>query len=228
MNLETTNAVLGGLLAFVNAGLLGWLWKRLRRDYLGNVAPTPGSMVWMTLLIGGAVAYGSHPASLSGAATWDSSPVLVVPVGVALFTLGAPMILIDARTSKLPNVLTFIFGVEVLLGAQFAVFFQAAPVALYVLLASTLLWLIPVGVGNLAGQVGLGDVKVAPIIGLALGTTSFTLAAAGLLLAVFSAGGHALVLKYKGSNKRFPLGPHLLGAAMIVWGLVALGTKVPL
>lgn len=235
MDLVVVNAALGGALVFVNAALIAWMWPRVAAKHLGTAAPSVGSVAWMVLLVGAATVYGATPSRIQGAGSWEWGPesAVVVAAGVALFTVGAPLILVDSRVSKLPDPLTALFAVEVVLATVLVLFFSPAPEVGLVLAASVGVWLIPIYLGHLAHQVGLGDVKLAPFIGLVLGTTSFSLALFGLLVAILSSGVHAAFLKAGGPGaggrrQRFPLGPYLLGGAMFVWALAALRMKLPL
>lgn len=228
LNVEAANTLIGGLLVFFNAVALGLTWPAVQRKYLGLSSPGPAAVAWMVLLIGTATVYASYPTLLLGGPTWALevfSPV-VVAAGVALFTVGAPLILVDSRTAKLPDALVLLLGFEVALAALLVILLHPSFDAVTVMGASGLLWLAPMFVGNLVGQVGLGDVKLAPAVGIALGTTSFALALVGLVLATFSAGVQAFAIRRLGTGRRFPLGPHLLGAAMFAWSVAALRAKL--
>ncbi len=233
MDPAVVNAVFGGVLVFANAALVAWMWPRIAGKYLGGAAPSAGAVGWMVLLVGAATVYGAGPANIFGAGAWEwgEGSAVVVAAGVALVTVGAPLILVDSYSSKLPDALTTLLAVEVLLAVALAFFFSPAPEVALVLAASAGVWLLPVLFGYVTRQVGLGDVKLAPFIGLALGTTSFSLALFGVLVAVLASGVHASTLKVGGkggARKRFPLGPYLLGGGMFVWAAAALRMRMPL
>lgn len=74
---------------------------------------------------------------------------------------------------------------------------------------------------NLAGGMGMGDVKLGGVLGLILGTISVDAAVLGPLMAFLSGGLVAvlLLLIRQGSGTRMPFGPFLL---LGFWGALAL------
>ena len=74
-------------------------------------------------------------------------------------------------------------------------------------------------------QMGMGDLKLAPVVGFILGTMSLTTAMFGLFLAFIAAGIQGTVAKtYMRKVRRIPFGPSMLGASMVAWILASLGT----
>lgn len=64
---------------------------------------------------------------------------------------------------------------------------------------------------HLLGGMGLGDVKLAPVLGLLLGATSPVAAVAGPLLAMFAGGAAAIVALIRfGPRAHIPFGPPML------------------
>lgn len=68
------------------------------------------------------------------------------------------------------------------------------------------------GIGCAAGQVGFGDVKLAGLLGLVLGWTSWQTAAVALVATVLIGGGQAAAVIALG-RKHFPYGPAMLAGA---------------
>jgi leader peptidase (prepilin peptidase) / N-methyltransferase len=146
----------------------------------------------------------------------------VAPAFCALAAAGVPLAFFDARTSRLPNLVTLPAypACLALLGAAapflaggaarliHALIGMAAAVAFFgmLLLAS------PSGIG-------LGDVKLAGPLGAYLGWLGATAFVAGLLAAFLlaAAAGLGLVLAGKATRRsQFPLGPFLIAGALAV------------
>jgi leader peptidase (prepilin peptidase)/N-methyltransferase len=80
---------------------------------------------------------------------------------------------------------------------------------------------------NLAGGMGMGDVKLAGVLGLALGLISAEAAIAGLVLAFLLgglAGALTMLARGGGTRARIPFGPFLLAG---YWASVALVPLAP-
>jgi leader peptidase (prepilin peptidase)/N-methyltransferase len=168
---------------------------------------TSGASALAAGLVGGAV--GWHPALLF--------LLYLVPVGVALAV-------VDWRTRYLPTRLigpsyVVVGGLAVLasaLTADWAALLTALAggVAAYLLLV--LLWLLP-------GGMGYGDVRLAGLLGLALGWLGVPQLALGLYTGFLVGGVAGLVLNRLRvfSARHTPFGPHLLVGALL--GVVAPG-----
>lgn len=230
MDAVTANLLLAGLLVFANALFIWSIWPSLAYRYQLDLPFGALSIAWLVLLVGAATLYIAAPANVFGMGTWmigaGSGPdASLPPVGVALYTLGSVLILVDANVHKLPNILVGTLAVETGIAAVVAaVFLSPAASFPWVLLASSAVWAAPLWVGYRFNQVGLGDVKLAAVLGFALGTTSFFVAVAALIFSVLTAGAHAFIQDLRGKGGRFALGPHMIAGAMVVWGAVVLGT----
>lgn len=143
-------------------------------------------------------------------------PAGALPMLAALAVLGVALTVVDARTLYLPDVLVFPAAVLVALLLPFAPHPAWGRV-----LASAGLWLLVLGLPWLitGGRgVGFGDVKLAPVLGAALGYLgwgpSLVGLFAGLVLGVLVGGALALVAR-AGWRARLPYGPYMLAGAVV-------------
>jgi leader peptidase (prepilin peptidase) / N-methyltransferase len=144
------------------------------------------------------------------------------PAFCALAAAGVPLAFLDARTSRLPNVVTLpAYPVSLALlgaaapflaggGARFvhALIGMAVAVAFF----GVLLLISPAGIG-------MGDVKLAGPIGACLGWLGATAFMAGLLAAWLLAAvtGLGLMLSHRaGRTTQVPFGPFLIAATLAV------------
>jgi leader peptidase (prepilin peptidase) / N-methyltransferase len=145
-------------------------------------------------------------------------PALVPAVYLAVLT--APLTSTDIALHRLPNRLVvpgYVFalvGVALsgAIGGTLPVVALAAGAAYFVFLLLM----------NLAGGMGMGDVKLAGVLGLGLGLVSAGAAVAGLVLAFLlggTAGAASMLAQRSGPRTRIPFGPFLLAG---YWASVAL------
>ena len=94
-------------------------------------------------------------------------------------------------------------------------------------LIGALIWFVPIALLNrLPGGMGGGDVKLAPVLGALVGSVGLHAAFFALALSFVSAGVAALwkiVVGSAGTKTRVPMGPWMIGAALvgtIAWGVV--------
>lgn len=261
MTAAQTQLLAGVAVLAINLVWMGMRGPALWQRYLPDHAPRPSEALWATSLLGAVTlflgltaasaipggwgmpfheVFGGPATTVTGDEAGTGAAALfqartagaVLPVGVSIVTLGWLAILIDLRTRRLPDALTALMAIEVVSSAVAAPL--AVPVAdgwYWALAASACIWVLPVAIGNRLGQVGLGDVKVAAVLGVALGTCSFGLAALGLMAAYVAAGVHASVRlstakDHSVGTRRFAFGPYLLGAAIGTWGLLVVGTAL--
>jgi len=205
-----------------NIPVLSWLLLRGRCRHCGS--PISLRYPAVELLCGGlflAAALG-HPEALG-----QAPAVLQLLGGWCLVTLLLPLLLIDLDQLWLPEPLC---RTGVLLGFVFsllAVFSQSGgpepQLLLWHLLAASA-GLLGFEATSAAGQkllgkpaLGLGDAKLAALLGAWLGLTGLGLSVA---LAVFSGALFGLVGLLSGRLKRgqpFPFGPFLVGGGLAVW-----------
>ncbi|MDO5048368.1 MAG: A24 family peptidase [Actinomycetaceae bacterium] len=159
-------------------------------------------------------------------------PFLVATVPLTgLFSL---LVLVDARTHKLPNVLTFLAAGAALLGAVVGSILllvqYKATVSIIAILVGMAIWALPMWVLNLmGGGVGRGDVKLAPVIGGWLGLYGAGVSFGGLLSALLIGGAYALFLLLTGRatwKSSVPFGPSLVLGAVIAWFITGGGVSL--
>lgn len=221
MSAPDATALAVGLAFFVLLVNLAWLGisgRHFTRRYLPDL--TPLTLIWASTLIGAVVIYiGSlHAHSV------------LLPAGTALFTLGWMSMLSDMRSRRLPNVVTFMMGAEAL--AALAITSLLSPVDPTIwlnALAGATLWTVVIGLGWYLKQMGLGDLKLAPVLGFILGCGSWMDAGVALVLAFLIAGLYGISTRFRHPAKtRIPFGPAMLTAAMTIWALRAMLGPVPL
>jgi leader peptidase (prepilin peptidase) / N-methyltransferase len=144
--------------------------------------------------------------------SWELLAVIgIVPAGVALFV-------IDARTRYLPTWLIGpLYGVVLLVGAIAALQRHEwdpiiAMAAGWVVYGGffTLMWLLVP-----AGGLGFGDVRLAGLLGLALGLVSWGAFVVGMFAGIFLAGIVAAVMLVVRRKSHYPYGPYLLVGAVV-------------
>jgi leader peptidase (prepilin peptidase)/N-methyltransferase len=143
-----------------------------------------------------------------------------LPAYLALAYVGVVLAVIDARTSLLPNRLTRPAFVAVAAALTLASLATGAWPALGRGVAAAAV----VGGGFLAlalarsGGLGMGDVKLAPTLGLALGWLSWGAVFSGVALAYLLGGVVALgavVLKRANRHSSIPFGPFLIAGTLL-------------
>jgi leader peptidase (prepilin peptidase)/N-methyltransferase len=155
------------------------------------------------------------------------SPLLLGALYVAAVT-GA-LVRIDVESHRLPNRLV-LPGYPVTLAGIVTqgVFAGAPPFPAVVVGAAWFLFFLVLSVG---GGMGMGDVKLAGLLGLCLGSIGVAPAGAGLAL-TFLFGGVAgilvLVRRVDGTQLRIPFGPFLLAGFWVALALTPTVTTPPL
>lgn len=153
-------------------------------------------------------------------------PNLVTHAWIALALFVPVLTLIDAETRYLPNALVYPAGILVALGALSGVVSTGEWGSLAVALAcavmgflfyGTIWFLAP------AGGLGFGDVRLAFVLGLALGLHGFYLAAAGIVVVapLVSVAFVSLIavrnlLTGRGAPDGVPFGPGMLLSALVL------------
>ena len=139
-----------------------------------------------------------------------------LPAYLYFIVIGVPLAVIDARTNRLPDRLTlpsYPILIVLLGAAEAASPNQGSMVragAAAALLAALFF------VAALVGGVGLGDVKLAGLLGLVLGFRGWTTVYTGILAAFVLAAVFVLFRAIQGqSRERLPLGPFLMAGTMV-------------
>ncbi len=195
-----------------------------------GVDPLPRrALLWTVGLVGAVVAVVYY--RQAGAC----GPVVVTMVG------GVSAV-VDARCHRLPTRYTAVMaggvlfaliscGIEAVLGAAQTGTARAGlgELALDVAVGIAV-WVLPLGLGHATrAGVGMGDVRLAPVLGAMLGTLGWEAAVAGLVVAFLAGGAFALWRLASGSasvHSRIAMGPALIGGSLIsyfAWGITLIG-----
>jgi leader peptidase (prepilin peptidase)/N-methyltransferase len=160
--------------------------------------------------------------ALAAVALWAAGPGPALPALLGLAAVSPPLVVADLRHHRLPNPLVLAALVAGLLGLVWSwIATGAAPV---VPLVSGLAFGVFLLAFSLAGGMGLGDVKLAAVLGLAAGLLDVTTAVLTPLLAFLCGGvAAAMVAARRGGTARLPFGPWLL---LGFWAAVAAGAIV--
>lgn len=198
---------LAAAIVLVNLVWLVIFGSSLTQRYLPGLQSL--TLIWPTLLLGAILLYGGSFLSLGAR----------LPTGTAMFTLGWISALIDGRTRRLPDMLTALMGLEAVTALLLGSLIQSVNPHVWLnALAGALLWTAVVGLGWRLKQMGLGDLKLAPVLGFILGCGSWGDAGLALALAFLIGGLHGLVASVRGGRGlRIPFGPSMLSAAMATW-----------
>jgi leader peptidase (prepilin peptidase)/N-methyltransferase len=152
------------------------------------------------------------------ALTWwclvANGPADVMPLLVVMTAACCALWIIDVRWHRLPNALVYPLYPAVLAGLALSA--AIGPRGSWTSAAAgALLWggvLVGLHVLSRGEGMGLGDVKLAPVLGAVLGWFAVSAAATGLLLAFLLGGGWALGCMLTGRSRRAAIafGPFLI------------------
>jgi leader peptidase (prepilin peptidase) / N-methyltransferase len=196
------------------AGLSGWVPLPARCP---GCRARLGPSVWLTVLAG---------ALSFGVLTWALWPSPILPAVLLLAGLSLLLVPIDIAVLRLPDPLVavgfagsalVVVAASVLTG-QYGVLLRAVLAALAMAGGYLLLALLP------GARLGLGDVKVAGVLGLVLGWLGWGYVLLGALLPHLLNGPVLLALLLSGRVKRdtaVPLGPALLAGALLAVVVIA-------
>lgn len=215
-------AAIAAIAVTVWAGVSAPSYLRPYFQRVEHTAPSGSQLVYLTVLVQALVFFlGRH------------DPFLIATV--PLTGLFAMMVLVDAQTKKLPNVLTFLAIIVLLIGGiagiVLRVFQYHQMTSIIGIAIAMAVWGVPMWmIRQVGGGVGRGDVKLAPVIGGWLGLYGAGVAFGGLLTALIAGGGYALVLVLTGKAKwdsAVAFGPAMVLGAMVAW-LISGGAAGPL
>lgn len=148
-------------------------------------------------------------------------PAILVPAWTVVCGVGIWLAYVDWRTNLLPTRIVWplyaatlvVIAVEAWVAGEPSVVVRAVIASLVAFGVFWLFWW--VGALWKAGGFGFGDVRFAAPLGLVLGTGGDWAAPVGLYLGIVIGGVVGLVLKARGNDDAFALGPWLLfGAAL--------------
>jgi leader peptidase (prepilin peptidase)/N-methyltransferase len=149
-----------------------------------------------------------------------------LPVVVLLAVIAVPLAIVDLEQHRLPNhlVLPATLVAATLLAAA-AVATDAFDVLLRALLGGVVMFGLYLAVALASPRsVGMGDVKLAALLGLVLGWFGWTTWVAGLMFAVVIGGVVAvlaLLLRRATLSSALPFGPSMLAGALVAVILIA-------
>jgi leader peptidase (prepilin peptidase)/N-methyltransferase len=150
--------------------------------------------------------------AVAGAIAFGCLPPAHWPAWVGLVTLGALLGLIDLHTGFLPLRLTYLAAALAVVGAGVSAWLLAdwrvvAWSAGAGALAAAFFWL----VWRFSSGLGFGDVRLAGLIGIVIGTGGGVLAFWSFLLGTLVGAAWGLVARWlRGTDAPFPYGPALL------------------
>ncbi|MCD4557403.1 prepilin peptidase [Schaalia sp. lx-100] len=211
--------LVSGFMTWVLIAAWMWFkgWKVQRRYFIASLL-TPLRRIplwWMCAIIGAVmvVAAEQRPAS---------------PALVAVAMVGVVSSVVDARTHQLPDTYTAVMACGVISGIFLAGLTAAQPfILLGKVMTGALLWLVPLWCASrIPHGMGKGDVKLAPVLGAMLGILGIQAALTALILSFVAAGLAALthiVTGQAGTDTRIPMGPWLIGSALLsylLWGVI--------
>lgn len=173
-----------------------------------------------------AAAAATAAAGLSVVSVADVTPSWGVgALRVLLFTVvaagGLWLAIVDHRTHLLPNAIVVPLAIAVGAGTVFLAIATAEP--------ARLIWAVAGGAGlglfylllGLGGGVGLGDVKLATVLGVYLGWYGWEAPIAATVAAYLLAAPHATAVtvirrRYPDRDSRIAFGPYLIAGALII------------
>ena len=215
------------VLAVLGAGVGGWLTRALADASYRHVEerqqPLPRHSWWLVIAV--AVAWASMTLRLGGQAQWS-----LLPAYLYLGAVGAALALIDIDVHRLPDLIVLpsypiVFAlllVPTVVTGQWGALLRGVLAGLALFLVYLVLALVSPGGGGL----GLGDVKLAGVLGLLLGWLGWGPAIVSVFAAFVIGGVIALILLLAGRASR---SSHVaFGPSMILGAWVALMFSVQL
>jgi leader peptidase (prepilin peptidase)/N-methyltransferase len=209
------------LLAVLGAGVGAWLTRVLAdatyRRPEERHQPLPRHPWWLVIAVAGA--WASLTFRIGGQAQWS-----LLPAYLYLGAVGSALTLIDIDVHRLPDLIVLpsypivlvLLLVPTVVTGQWGALLRAVLAGLALFVGYLVLALVSPGGGGL----GLGDVKLAGVLGLALGWLGWGLALVSVFAAFLIGGVMALILLLAGRASR---SSHVaFGPSMILGAWVAL------
>jgi len=207
--------VLGLLGAGVGAGLSRVLADGRYRRRLEKEAPLPGQTGWLVIAVG--LAWASAAFRLGGYAQWS-----LLPAYLYLGVVGVALTFIDLDVQRLPDVIVLpsypiafvLLLVPTVVTGHWAWLLRAVIAALVLFVVYFVLAMVSPGGGGL----GLGDVKLAGLLGLLLGWLGWGTVIVSVAAAFVTGGVIALILLVSGRASRssqIAFGPSMILGAWV-------------
>lgn len=196
-----------------NIPILGWLLLRGKCKGCGKAISRKYPLTELTTAVLFTAAFTPGPLPHFEAANFATAAMAVVSV---------PLVLIDIRLHRLPNALTYgaaicLFAINLFSALLNGDFSQFVPVILAGLVPAIALFTVAL---VSRGGMGLGDVKLAVVLGWAAGLASITAVFATFVIAFALGGVYAiavLVAKKADRKAAIPFGPFLLAGFWIAF-----------
>lgn len=151
-------------------------------------------------------------------------PAASWPVWLPLATVGVLLAAIDARTTWLPLPLTRVLWLGTAVGAGLQVVLAPAsersPLAVRIIVGAAVVGIFFGAFWWLAGGLGFGDVRLAPVLGAALASVSWEAVAVGLFLGTALGALFGAVRHVRRRAGPFPYGPALVAGTFLGLGIV--------
>lgn len=208
-------------LAAFSAGALGWVGPYVIRLLPPSADAGPDTPSYQELArmprLSGWLALG---AVVLVTIVVTAAPAILLPAWTVVCGVGIWLAYIDGRTNLLPTrivwplyaVTLVVIAVEAWLAGEASILLRAVIASLVAFGVFWIFW----WVAELwkSGGFGFGDVRFAAPLGLVLGTAGDWAAPVGLYLGIVIGGVVGLVLKARGHDDAFALGPWLLVGAV--------------
>jgi len=204
-----------------NIPLVSWLVLRGRcRDCAAPIAVRYPLVELGTAVLLGVVAWRFLPDAFAAtAAPGVVAGILQLVAYLYLAAISVALAVIDVETQRLPNPIVlpaYIVGLA-MLGAAAVLAGDPGPLLTAVAAAAVFAVLYAIPAFARPGSMGMGDVKLAGVLGLFLGWLGATSAVVGLVAGFLLGGiaGAALLLTGRGRGAKLALGPWLLAGAWV-------------
>ncbi len=198
--------------------IIGWLALKGRAilgQYLDERTPSLLAIIVLAVVVSVAVI---------GVGQYDTFVAVSAPLSVVF----AFIVMVDVEVHRIPTALTIAGALTIVVATGVTMIGDPEHVRVTEVFANmalgALIWLAPLSIAHFASRgghgMGLGDVKLAPVVGAWLGAYGAPVALAGLLLA-FVIGGFTvvalLVSRRATLRSSIPFAPLMLAGATTAW-----------